>query len=45
MSVAIGAAILFKIEGTRNCANSLTKVLPATTLETEAAVYQVDVDP
>lgn len=45
MSIAIGSAVLFKIEGTRNCANSLTKALPAALLEPEAAIYQVDVDP
>ncbi|KAG7342497.1 hypothetical protein IV203_007590 [Nitzschia inconspicua] len=36
---------LFKVDGTRNPSNSMTKVLTADQLDEEAAIYQVEVDP
>ena len=42
---ANGDTILFKIDGTRNCSDSLTKVLSADVLNVQAGVYQVLVDP
>jgi hypothetical protein len=36
---------LFKIDGTTNCANSLTKPLSADQLALETAVYEVEIDP
>ena len=44
---AIGCSqiTLFKIDGTANCANSLTKPLTADQLTSEAVVYEVDVEP
>jgi len=40
-----GSTIPFKISGTANWSNSLTKALPADQLNLEARVYQVEVDP
>jgi hypothetical protein len=44
---AIGTSqiTLFKIDGTTNCANSLTKPLSADQLALEASIYEVEVDP
>jgi hypothetical protein len=42
---ASGRAVLFKIEGEANPSDSLTKVLTAQELDTQASVYQVTVDP
>jgi hypothetical protein len=36
---------LFKISGTTNCANSLTKPLTMEQLASEAAIYEVEVEP
>ena len=40
-----GAAKLFKIQGTNNPANCLTKPLPSQTLQLEANIFQTEVDP
>jgi hypothetical protein len=40
-----GEAVMMKLEGTKNCSNSMTKVLTGSELHLETAVYQVDVDP
>jgi Reverse transcriptase (RNA-dependent DNA polymerase) len=45
IAVASSQVILFKIDGTANCANSLTKPLPAEQLCTEALIYEVQVKP
>jgi hypothetical protein len=45
LCLANGDAILMKLEGTKNCANSLTKALTARELVEEAAIYQTEVDP
>jgi hypothetical protein len=44
---AIGCSqiVLFKIDGTQNCANSLTKPLSADQMNSEAATYEVEVEP
>ena len=44
---AIGCSqvVLFKIDGTRNCANSLTKPLNANQMALETAIYEVEVEP
>jgi hypothetical protein len=44
---AIGSSqiTLFKIDGTKNCANSLTKPLAVNQLAMEAEVYEVEVEP
>jgi hypothetical protein len=40
-----GELTVFKIDGTANPSNSLTKPLPAEQLRSEASIYQVDVQP
>ena len=37
--------VLFKLDGTFNCANAMTKPLPAEQLKLEGHVYEVEVDP
>jgi hypothetical protein len=45
--VAIGNSqiVLFKVDGSNNCDNSLTKPLSAEQLTVESALYEVEVDP
>ncbi len=45
IEAASGRTKLFKIEGTANPSDSLTKALNAEALDAQAGVYQVDVDP
>jgi hypothetical protein len=47
MKFAIGSSqiTLFKVDGTENCANSLTKPLTADQLISETAIYEVEVEP
>jgi hypothetical protein len=45
IAVASSQVILFKVDGTANCSNCLTKPLPAEQLNTEAAIFEVEVDP
>jgi hypothetical protein len=45
LSTHNGSVILFKVQGTTNPANSMTKVLTLEQLNQEAQVYQIDVDP
>jgi hypothetical protein len=45
LAVASSQVILFKIDGTSNCANSMTKPLPADQLSSEASIYEVEVKP
>ena len=40
-----GELTIFKIDGTANPANSLTKPLPTDQLQREASIYQVEVEP
>jgi hypothetical protein len=40
-----GTVVLFKVQGTNNPANCLTKPLAAPALQLEANVFQVEVDP
>jgi hypothetical protein len=40
-----GSTVLFKVEGTKNPSNSMTKVLTAESLDNEARLYQVNVNP
>jgi hypothetical protein len=42
-SVSASQVILFKVDGTANCSNCLTKPLPADALSTEAEIFQVNV--
>jgi hypothetical protein len=37
--------VLFKVDGSTNCANSLTQPLATEQLAVEAAIYEVEVDP
>jgi hypothetical protein len=45
--VAIGNSqiVLFKVDGSNNCANSLTKPLSVEQLSFELALYEVELDP
>jgi transposase InsO family protein len=45
LQVASSQVVLFKVDGTINCANSLTKPLPAEQLAKETEVYEVAVKP
>jgi hypothetical protein len=45
LSTHNGSVSLFKVQGTNNPSNSMTKVLTVELLDQEAQVYQVGVDP
>jgi hypothetical protein len=45
LAVATSQIVLFKVDGTTNCANSLTKPLSAEQLAIETKIYEVEVDP
>jgi hypothetical protein len=45
LAVAASQIVLFKVDGTNNCANSLTKPLSAEQLSVETKLYEVEVDP
>jgi hypothetical protein len=45
LAAASSQIVLFKIDGTANCSNSLTKPLPAEQLAKETEVYEVAVKP
>jgi hypothetical protein len=44
---AVGSSqiVLFKVDGTTNCANSLTKPVTAEQLAHDTSIYEVEVDP
>jgi hypothetical protein len=44
-AVGNGMVKLFKVQGTKNPANCLTKPMPATALQLEANLFQTEVDP
>jgi hypothetical protein len=45
LAVATSQIVLLKVDGTSNCANSLTKPLSADQLAIETNLYEVEVDP
>jgi hypothetical protein len=44
VAVSSGQISLFKVDGTANCSNCLTKPLPASQLASETTIFEVDVD-
>jgi hypothetical protein len=45
IAIASSQIILFKVDGTANCSNCLTKPLPTDQLSNETTIFETDVDP
>jgi hypothetical protein len=45
LAIATLEIILFRVDGTNNCANSLTKPLNRSQLALESEIYQVEIEP